>query len=323
MRVCLIGHFGDSLDEGVRNVARNVGIKLAHKAVKVREVDISRLLGWKAIRAFDPDILHFILTPTLLGFVSAKMLSFQRPQAKMVLSAIHPAVPRSRFLKPFRPDLVLVQSHESESLFQSIGCRTHFFANGVDLSKFKPTTEANKRRLKDEFGLPHDHIVLHLGPIKKARNLGIFKRIQEQEDTQVLIVGREKEVADKPLLNDLLKAGCIVWQKHFSHVEEVYQASDCYVFPTTQKNACVETPLSVLEAMASNLPIITTRFGALPGLFSAGSGLFFVEEAESIPHVVDDVRNTNLKVETREMVLPYSWDNLTENLVEIYEGLLQ
>jgi len=75
--------------------------------------------------------------------------------------------------------------------------------------------------------------------------------------------------------------------------------------------------------MACNLPIITTRFGALPGLFSAGSGLFFVEDAESIPHVLEDVRNTNLKVESRDMVLPYSWDILTENLVEIYEGLLQ
>ena len=70
--------------------------------------------------------------------------------------------------------------------------------------------------------------------------------------------------------------------------------SDCYVFPTVHKKACIETPLSVLEAMACNLPIVSTRFGALPTIFNEGSGLFFTENVEHIPQILLDVKNSNL-----------------------------
>jgi len=138
----------------------------------------------------------------------------------------------------------------------------------------------------------------------------------------VLIVGRENEAADEKLMCELQEAGCLVWVRHFPRIEQIYQMSDCYVFPTIYKKACIETPLSVLEAMACNLPIITTRFGALPNIFNEGLGLFFAEKVEDIPGIVRDAKDDNPPVETRRKVLPYSWDHLTHNLIEIYEELL-
>ena len=61
--------------------------------------------------------------------------------------------------------------------------------------------------------------------------------------------------------------------EYITHLEEIYALSDCYVFPTTDRRYCVEMPLSVLEAMSCNLPMLTTRFGALPGVFEEASGL--------------------------------------------------
>ena len=36
------------------------------------------------------------------------------------------------------------------------------------------------------------------------------------------------------------------------------------MFSTVDPKACIETPLSVLEALSCNIPVITTKFGSLP-----------------------------------------------------------
>jgi glycosyltransferase involved in cell wall biosynthesis len=323
MKVCLAGHFGDVLDEGVRNVGKSLATGLDHTGIELKKLAISSFFEWKSIRAFRPDIIHFILTPTATGVVTAKLIASLYPEAKTVISAIHPSVPRSRLLKPFKPDLTLIQAKESELLFKSIGFHTRFFANGVDIKKFQPIDYEKKQRLRAKFGIPEQSfVVLHLASMKRDRNLDIFKKIQMQEGVQVLIVGREGEAMDTGLLLELQEAGCLVWIKHFSHVEEIYQISDCYIFPTIQKNACIETPLSVLEAMACNLPVVTTKFGALPSMFSEGAGLFFTKDAETVPQVLQETKNTRLTIDTRNKVSLFSWDLLAETLVTIYDELL-
>lgn len=322
MKVCLAGHFGDVMDEGVRNVGKSLTTGLDRSGIELKKLSISSFFEWKSIRAFRPDIIHFVLTPTATGVVTASLVASLYPEAKTVISAIHPSVPRSRLLKPFKPDLILVQAKESEQLFKSIGFNTRFFSNGVDIKKFQPVDQEKKQRLRGKFGIPEQSfVVLHLASMKRDRNLGIFKKIQKQEGVQVLIVGREGEVVDKGLLRELQEAGCLVWVKHFSHVEEIYQLSDCYIFPTIEKKACIETPLSVLEAMACNLLVVTTRFGALPNMFSDKGGLFFTD-AESIPQVLQEIKNTKLAIGTRNKVLLFSWDLLAETLVTMYHELL-
>ena len=81
-------------------------------------------------------------------------------------------------------------------------------------------------------------------------------------------------------------------------------------------------PLSVLESMSCNLPVITTKFGALPKVFEEGDGLFFVENEREIFMVLEKIKNTNMKVKTREKVLPYSWENIGKRLEKIYSNLI-
>jgi glycosyltransferase involved in cell wall biosynthesis len=324
MKVCLVGHFSDVVDEGKRNVARSLGNGLESKGIEVTTCTISSLSAWRSIRTFRPDIIHFVLTPTTRGILTTKLISKLNPEAKTVLSALHPSLWARRLLKPLRPDIVLVQSKKSDLLFRSAGFETRFFPNGVDLSKFRPIEESHIRRLREEFQLSADSfVVLHLASMRRARNLNVFKQIQQAEGTQVIIVARENEVESELLARELEGAGCLVWKKHFSNVEAVYNLADCYVFPTIDPKACIETPLSVLEAMACNLPIVTTRFGALPDVFKEGSGLVFVDDVEQMPSILGAIRDKGPRVDTRSLVAQYSWDDLAEGLVEMYKRLLQ
>jgi len=58
--------------------------------------------------------------------------------------------------------------------------------------------------------------------------------------------------------------------RYIKKIEEIYQLSDCYIFPITFEGGGISILLSVLEAMACNLPVVTTKFGGLPAIFKGG-----------------------------------------------------
>jgi len=324
MKVCLVGHFADGYDEGVRNVGKCINNELRRQGVTTTIINLRSVYQWQKIARTDPDIIHFVLTPTTSGIIAAKLLSIFQSRAKVVISAIHPSVRSLHALNFFKPDLTLVQSKASEELFDTIGFRTLTLPNGVDLAKFKPVSSTQKMHLRHNYGIPDEaNIVLHLASLRKERNLGVCTKIQKDGLCRVLIVGREGDKNDSTVIRELQDAGCLVWVEHFAHIEDIYNVADCYLFPTTNKKACIETPLSVLEAMACNLPIITTRFGALPELFNEGYGFFFTDSDETSLRSLSDLLDGDVPIATRDMVLPYSWENIAHQLREIYVELLQ
>lgn len=321
MKVCLIGHFNDNFDEGVRNVGKSIAKELENQGIEVKKIDFSSFFCWKETIEYNPDIIHFILSPTLIGVIFAKFISVMNPRSKTLISAIHPAVPKWKLLKLFKPDLILVQSEDTEKIFNEIGFKTEFLPNGVDIEKFKPVDLKTKYKLREKFGIPLDKfVILHLASLTSERNLDALISSQKREGNQVLIIGREYENFDKDIVDKLQKAGCIVWVKHFPNIEEIYNLSDCYIFPTINKRACIETPLSVLEAMSCNMPIVTTKFGSLNRIFNHDEEVFFVDNDEDFSDCIELIKNK--KVRTREKVITYSWKNVVLRLRKIYESLL-
>ena len=114
----------------------------------------------------------------------------------------------------------------------------------------------------------------------------------------------------------------MVWIKHFPNIEEIYNLADCYVFPVAHRGFCIETPLSVLEAMSCDIPTITTRFGALPRLFKDTRDVFFAANDDEIAQAIETVKKGGARMRPREAVLHYSWKQVTDRLLHIYERLL-
>jgi len=322
MKICLVGHHVQQPDEGVRKITYYLWRELARRH-DVLQLGIAYPRGWRSVRAFQPDIIHYVLSPTLLGLAAAKVLSFLYKPAATVISAPHPdwrALGKAASL--FRPDLLLVQAEDSESRFRSLGYRTQFLPNGVDTHKFVPVSGEAKGRLRDKYNVDRDrYVLLHVASLKRGRNLQLMQSLQ-RNDSQVLILGRPSEAKDSPLLRELRQQGCMVWTDYFPHVEEICALSDCYVFPTADRRYCVEMPLSVLEAMSCNLPVVTTKFGALPRVFEQGDGLVFIDSKGDCVEALDKLRSSGLAVRTRHKVLPYSWTHIMHQLDEIYDRLL-
>jgi glycosyltransferase involved in cell wall biosynthesis len=322
LKICLIGHIINCPDEGVVNLARLIGLELA-KRNRIIGLNISDPFLFKKVRDFHPDIIHYIISPNTGGLAIARFISWLNPAAKTLVSAPHPAGirwgPWMHFLKS---GTILAQSNASEQKFRDWGFKTHFLPNGVDVTKFVPVDAETKRKLRQKYQVPPEKfVILHVASIKRGRNLQAFKNLRMESLDQVLIVGRIGEKRDEELRRELENCGYQVMIKYFPNIEEIYALSDCYVFTTLDSRYCIETPLSVLEAMSCNLPVITTPFGSLPRIFNEGDGFIFARQESDFQKALDEIKSGKLLIKTREKVLPYSWEKIVGQLVELYEQL--
>jgi glycosyltransferase involved in cell wall biosynthesis len=127
---------------------------------------------------------------------------------------------------------------------------------------------------------------------------------------------------DVSLQRELEAKGIIVIDKYIECIEEIYQLSDCYVFPVTFEGGCIGIPLSVLEAMACNLPVVTTKFGGLPKLFREENAFIFVKGREEFIEKVSLAKNSS-NIKTRKMVKQFTWDKIAESIMEVYDEVLE
>lgn len=322
----MVGEHSNKLDEGMVNVASHFAQRLS-KQNEVIILNPKRILSrsfWQEAKSFNPQIIHYIPGPSIMSLMIAKTMASYCRGVKVVMSALNPLFPllSGNLIPLFRPDLVLIQSLETERMFDRLGCKTKFLASGVDGNRFAPVSSASKIKLRQKYGLDNGKfIILHVGSVKKKRNIQALLRLQGG-DNQVLIVGSESMSMERKLYRALDEKGCLVWRTYFDHVEEIYALADCYVFPTISKTASIELPLSVTEAMACNLPVISTKFGALPRIFDEGDGLFFTDSEEELGQKLNEIKQRTVEIKTREKVLPYSWDRVVENLEGIYNDLV-
>lgn len=334
MRICLLGEFCGDLDEGARKTSFYFAKELSkyHEVVSLDLRSVFTKEFWISIKKFNSHVVHYIHGCSFKSLALLKLISLYCSDAKSVMSVMRPYLsPLLRgIISLLKPDLVLIQSYETEKTIKELELRTEFLPCGVDVKKFKPVSPKSKRELRKKYGIDEKKfVILHIGPIKKERNVQLLEKLQNG-DNQVLVVGSISTGVESKAYQQLKKKGCLVWIRYFENIEEIYTLSDCYVFPTIHKSdmigrtisSSIETPLSVLEAMSCNLPVISMKFGVIPRIFNDGNGLFFCGGESKFIATVENIKTTKVDIKTRDKVLPYSWENVVKRLEEIYEEIL-
>ncbi len=204
-----------------------------------------------------------------------------------------------------RPDLVLSPAEDLRERLERIGFDTDFIMPGYDSRHFRPASPDERARFKIKYDLPAGKfILLHVGHIKENRNLEVFLRYRDWgTDVQPVIKAGE---IDPSWAHRLRMAGIIVIDEYYQDVHELYQAADCYLFPVSNPTGAVEFPLSVIEACACNLPVLTTRFGALPGIIREGNGFHYYDRVSEIAARLAEIRQS--RPGTAGKVRDFSWD---------------
>lgn len=326
LKICIVGDFSKNLDEGEKNVAYHINQELAnsHTIIQINEKNLMSFQFLKTIFTnTKPDIIHYFTDPTIKSLLFLKLLSIIWGNPKTVVSALHPDISlrfrRWSFL--YKPTILLVQSKFYSNYFHSFSFSTAFLPNGVDILKFVPIDSEKKFHLRRKFGFHSEKfIVFHVGHVKLNRHLEIFEKIQSDK-VQGVIVASDYFTENDIIVERLKNSGCILKYGYVDNIEEFFAIADCYLFPAETEGA-IEIPLSVLEAMACNLPVVTRKFSALEDLFKEGKGFFFAETDEEFIEIIETI-SRGISVNTRDLILDYSWENVTKQLIGIYIGLLK
>jgi glycosyltransferase involved in cell wall biosynthesis len=337
MYICLLGDFASRPDEGMKNVSKKMRDSLSFKndILALNNRHIFRKAFLRNIRSFHPEIIHYLHGPTIRSLIILRVAKrFSGNGTKTIVTATRPYF--SRYSKwavsLLKPDLVLTQSARFEDFFRKRGCLVQFFPNGVDCQEFCPVSDSEKINIRQKLNLSLEKkIVLHVGHFKANRNLEIFKEIQKIDNLQVVIVGGVTETSNETLKKDLKRSGIKCFHKFYEDISRFYKMADLYVFPLKDTGdkfpgsynqvGAIDMPLSVLEAMACNLPVISTEFGALPRILETGDGLTFCRTNEDILNAVKRAC-IGVPANTRQKVLPFQWGRVIEQLETIYQSVL-
>lgn len=79
----------------------------------------------------------------------------------------------------------------------------------------------------------------------------------------------------------------------------MYQLSDLYIFPVIFEGGCIGIPLSILEARACGIPVMSTEFGGLKEASECmNEGIYYSEYCD-FPQKVKSIReniNADFKI---------------------------
>lgn len=205
--------------------------------------------------------------------------------------------------------------------------------NSVDLERFHPhNRDLYRRGKRTELGVDDRSLLLLFAGnnyrLKGVRTLIIalarlLRRFPDQ-DFRLVIAGRGHDGGYRRLARKLGIADKVLFAGAVTEMERWYAASDIYVHPTFYDSCS----LTVLEALASGLPAVTTRFnGAAEAIQSDEAGAIIdnpadpEELANAISKYVDAGKRNQALTSSRGCMEQYSPErNLTETIGAYHEA---
>jgi len=324
---CLLALYNNLLN--LREYLFVTDLKNDVNGLKVEKIVLGKLFSQYQLKSLlDKHSPNFIIylpkaSYTFNSLLRAKILKVLSKQSKIVVVGFQ----RRKFnmifkffLRFMKPDLLFVFDDYTNRFFSARGFNIKKLPPVVDLNRFIPVNKDIKFALRSKYGFNFSKkIILHVGHIKTTRNIASFISIQNTGKFQVVLVGSTSTRQDNKLKGKMRDAGIIVIDSYIENIEEIYQLADIYVFPVRREDSAIDMPLSVLEAISCNLPIVTTRFGALPDYFSEDNSFKYFDFDNQL---LDKINNIDLvNINNCEKVKDYSWDNFANTIIDEYKKL--
>lgn len=203
--------------------------------------------------------------------------------------------------------------------------------NGVDAERFSPAGRASVRALRRQaLGIGRDAVVVlfvgggfarkGLGPLLEA--LGRLR--SRGTDLHLVVVGGGATGAWRRRAGRLGLADRVIFVGHVPDPEGYYAAADIFALPTFFDPFANAT----LEAMASGLPVITSRMNGAAEILTPGVDGYVLEDPASpqeltgrLAALADADLRRSLGEAARRTALRFPWEAATQATLHTYHSL--
>ena len=295
------------------------------KAIKRIKILLDKAIQYCETTSSKPDVVH-IIAPMPFGVIS-RLKKIKKIGIKLIYS--HTIVQKisnswfysklqhykiHRVLEQF--DLIIVPSQSLGKIIQvtNPSAEIRVIPNGVDTNKFYPLgNEQQKQALRNKLGLPLNAIILTLvGAIHPRKGTDILidawsQLTKDYPDLYLLLIGPRYDLIRKELVGfrDDIKAiidksskpASINFLGQIKEVNEYLQVSDMFVFPSEREGM----PNAVLEAMATGLPVVLTKFAGFSEEIGREGIEYFLTERSSR----EVARSIQLVLANRQMQIEF------------------
>ena len=221
-------------------------------------------------------------------------------------------------------EAVIITSQDEITTFRNLGIRvgrkTVYIPNGVDPEFYEIRRGSPNKKL------------LFVGRLEKYKGvqkiLSALRDIRDDE-VELLVVGDGPYRTNLEHLTRRLGLSDRVFFLGKRHGVELLKAyAECSVFALPSSYESL--PLSVLQALASGMPVISTPIGGLSKFLFDGENGFIIENSENNASLVkaisdlltDESRWRSFSSRARQRVLSLSWDNISKRILDLYARIL-
>jgi glycosyltransferase involved in cell wall biosynthesis len=192
--------------------------------------------------------------------------------------------------------------------------------------------EADRQAVRAELGLsPNQTIVLMVGRQTPAKNYPMFYRVcrrvtEHRPDVLFVCAGHGELASELQRLRDEMSLGQTIRILGLRHdIPRLMAAADVFCLTSNWEGF----PNAVLEAMASGLPVLVTRFAGVEHLIQERTGVLVDldddrQMARTLGELLDDAdKRAQLGREARQHVQQqFSWSRLISTMSAIYTRIV-
>ena len=330
-------HVVTSLDVGLPRVETRDGFQI-HRTTFYRIKFLGCIILWakmvKMLKGINPDVVHAQMLGMGIPALAAKKL-FGKPYISGDGgSDVYLTWKFERlFLEPVlkNADAVIALTEQMKEKIGEFYERDAFvIPNGINLDEYAGLSKENLRA-ELQFGRS-DKVIIYIGrlsPVKGVEYLIRAMRLvkDKEPDAKLVLIGdgSEKEKL-KSIIKKLNLEHLVMHlpQLPNQNIPKYAVASDVLVLPSLSEGF----PMTILEAMASGLPIVSTKVSGLPEIVKEGKNGFLVEPAntEQLAEKIllllkDDGVRATMSANNKESVKQYGWETVISKLEKIYFGI--
>lgn len=273
-----------------------------------------------------------------------------------MIATIHDSIPLSHpewvYSSKIRAQLNTFRLKYTANLLERVICISEFSANdvvkhfnipenkidiiyhGIDNKFFQIEDVGRKQSILKKYGLLSKKYILHVSTFQPRKNqdgiLAAYEKLSKnlQEEFPLVMVGKNGWGCEDTIikLKHMEKENGVKWLSSIDDDElfTLYQESICFIFPSLYEGF----GFPILEAMASNTPVVTSNIGAMKEI-AGESNAYLVNpyDTDELSDAMKELLNNTLLRNTliqrgRAHAETFTWKKSAQKHIDVFKKMM-